>query len=333
MTYEEFKDELWEQATKKSEWGLSKDNVKFYNDGFSAPDDENEQKFIRDTNIRYHKTESDVLIGDFMVINIQKPEEDIKHQCRLDLNALYEDFGKLGWEFVWKVVKNNIDLGNQLFESGIVSLINDYNAVKEKLIIRPINYTDNKYSLKEAIYKRIGDIALVLYLVMYENKVQGLGTTKIHKETFQKWGKDFEEVWEAALTNTYVLAPPRMYLTPAECTDPPYERGAFMALGSKIKSFGKLQTPTVTTTKQVNGAIAVFYPGVKEKIASMAGGSYYVAFTSIHEARIHCVNTVPPRTILSSIKRVNKAFDPEEILTRKVYYYDAEKDTFDMLEL
>lgn len=138
---------------------------------------------------------------------------------------------------------------------------------------------------------------------------------------------------EAALTNTYVLAPPRMYLTPAECTDPPYERGAFMALGSKIKSFGKLQAPTITTTKQVNGAIAVFYPGVKEKIASMAGGSYYVAFTSIHEARIHCVNTVPPRTILSSIKRVNKAFDPEEILTRKVYYYDADKDTFDMLEL
>ena len=124
MTYEEFKDELWEQVTKKSEWGLSEDNIKIYNNGFSAPDDENEQKFIRDTNIRYHKKESDILIGDFMVININGPEEDVKHQCRLDLNALYEDFGKLGWEFVWKVVKNNVDLSNQLFETGVLSLIN-----------------------------------------------------------------------------------------------------------------------------------------------------------------------------------------------------------------
>lgn len=333
MTYEEFKDELWEQIIKKSEWGLSEANVRFYNDGFSAPDDEKEQNFIRDTNIRYHKTESDVLIGDFMTINIKDQKADIKHQCRFDLQAVYGDFVKKGWEFVWDIVKENIDWGNQIFETGVLSLISDYQAVKDKLIIRPINYTDHKYDLKEAVYKQIGDIALVLYLVMYESKEQGLGTTKIHKETFGEWGKSFDEVWEAALTNTYVLAPPRMYLTTFECIDPPYERGAFMALGSKMKSFGKLQSPAITTVKQVNGAIAMFYPGVKEKIASMAGGSFYVAFTSIHEAKIHCDKTIAPRNILNNIKRVNKAFDPEEILTRKVYYYDAAKKTFDALEL
>ncbi len=140
-------------------------------------------------------------------------------------------------------------------------------------------------------------------------------------------------MWEAALTNTYVLAPPRMYISPFDRINPPYEKGAFMALGSKMKSFGKLSVPSVTTVKQVNGAIAMFYPGVKEKIASMAGGSYYVAFTSIHEAEIHCEGTVPPRNILRNLKSVDKAFGPEETLTKKVYFYNAVKGTFDVIEL
>ncbi len=332
MTYEEFKDILMEQLIKKSEWGISEDNVRFYNKGFSSPDNEKEQEFIRDTNIRYYKTESDVLISDFITVTIKDSGENIKHQCRFGLQELYEGFGDKGWEFVWKTVKDNLDLGKQVFETGVLSMVNDYQAVKEKLIIRPINYTDHKYDLREAVYRQTGDIALVLYLIIYENNERGLGTTKIHKGTFGEWQKSIDEVWEAALTNTYVLAPPRMYMTPFDRVDPPYERGAFMALGSKMKSFGKLSMPSVTTVKQVNGAIAMFYPGVKEKIASMAGGSYYVAFTSIHEAEIHCINTVPPKTILKNIKEVNKAFGPEETLTRKVYFYDAEKRTFNALE-
>lgn len=331
MTYDEFKDELMEQIVRKSEWGLSTANVHFYDDGFIAIDNTIEKEFIRNTNIRYHKTESEVLIGDFMTLDIGQ-EGGTTSQCRFELKGLYNDFNTKGWEFIWKVIKNNIDVCNQITETGVFPLMDNYETIKEKLIIRPLNFTNNKYSLKEAVYKKIGDIALILYLVIYENKEQGLGTSKVNKGIFEKWNKSIDEVWEAALTNTYVLAPPRMYMTPLDRIDPPYERGAFMALGSKMKSFGRLSVPSVTTVKQVNGAIAMFYPGVKEKVASMAGGSYYVAFTSIHEAEIHCVNTIPPRSILRNLKSVDKAFGPEETLTKKVYFYNAENGDFDVLE-
>lgn len=332
MTYDEFKDGLMEQIVRKSEWGLSSANVHFYDDGFTSIDNAAEQEFIRNTNIRYHKTESEVLIGDFMTLDIGQ-EGGTASQCRFDLKGLYNDFNTKGWEFIWKVIKNNIDVCNQITETGVLPLMDNYETVKEKLIIRPLNFTNNKYDLKEAVYKKTGDIALVLYLVIYENKEQGLGTSKVNKGIFEKWNKDIDEVWEAALTNTYVLAPPRMYMSPLDRIDPPYEKGAFMALGSRMKSFGKLSVPSVTTVKQVNGAIAMFYPGVKEKIASMAGGSYYVAFTSIHEAEIHCVNTIPPRSILRNLKSVDRAFGPEETLTKKVYFYNAENGVFDVLEL
>lgn len=332
MTYDEFKDELMEQIVRKSEWGLSSANVKFYDDGFTAADNKEEQEFIRNTNIRYHKTESEVLIGDFMTLDIGQ-KGSTASQCRFELKTLYNDFNAKGWDAVWKYVKTNIDVCNQITGAEVLQFMDNYEAVKEKLIIRPLNFTNHKYNLKEAVYKRIGDIALVLYIVIYENKEQGLGTSKINKDIFEKWDKDIDEVWEAALTNTYVLAPPRMYISPMERMNPPYEKGAFMALGSKMKSFGKLTVPSVTTVKQVNGAIAMFYPGVKEKIASMAGGSYYVAFTSIHEAEIHCYGTIPPKSILRNLKSVDKAFGPEETLTKKVYFYDAEKEVFDVLEL
>ena len=92
--------------------------------------------------------------------------------------------------------------------------LENYEVAKEKLIIRPINYTDNRYELKKMIYKQYDDVALVLYTVMYDNKEMGLGTLKVQKHIFEKWGKDLEEVWEDALINSNIIAPPRMYMTP-----------------------------------------------------------------------------------------------------------------------
>ena len=91
MTYSEFKDELMEQIVRKSEWGLSSDNVRFYDDGFTASDNKEDQEFIRNTNIRYHKTESDALIGDFMTLDIGR-EGGTASQCRFELKSLYNDF-------------------------------------------------------------------------------------------------------------------------------------------------------------------------------------------------------------------------------------------------
>ena len=144
------------------------------------------------------------------------------------------------------------------------------------------------------------------------------------------WSK---EVLDAALLNTYCMAQPRMYLSPFECINPPFERGAFMSFNSPITSLDKWSIPTVTTTKLTNGAIAMFYTGVKEKIAELYGDSYYVVFTSIHEARTHCRGVYPPRDILRSLKETNRVFPKEEMLSNKVYYYDRERGTFEALML
>ena len=175
-------------------------------------------------------------------------------------------------------------------------------------------------------------MALVLYVLIRDDE-KGIDSAKIPKEMLKKWGMDAEEILDAALLNTYCMAQPRMYLSPFECINPPFERGAFMSFNSPITSLDKWSIPTVTTTKLTNGAIAMFYTGVKEKIAELYGDSYYVVFTSIHEARTHCRGVYPPRDILRSLKETNRVFPKEEMLSNKVYYYDREKGTFEALML
>ena len=208
--------------------------------------------------------------------------------------------------------------------------------MREKLFIRPLNYNDHRYELKENVSRRIGDMALVLYVLANDERNgerHDVMSMKMPRLMMEKWGLPEEEVWDNALNNTYMMAPPRLYLNMMDTYNPPYHKGAFMALNSDIKSLSAHAVPTITTTSQMNGAIAMFYPGVQERLAELFGGDYYVAFTSVHDVRLHKKGSMSPRQILNSIKHVNKTFDPSEILSRKVYLYDTAAKELKQLEL
>ncbi len=333
MTYEVFKQEIVKYLLQQQEFMLTPDRLRLYEDGY-APEDDYDLQLVRETNIKYHRTESDTLIGDFLVIS---EKGDLAQVCRIDLKSMYEEWQTKGWDAVLDVVRDNFAMGAKIKQTGLLNLICDYEAVKDHLIIRPLNFTDRRYDLKDAIYKRIGDIVLVLYMLASDehiNNHRNVISTKIKREIFQNWGVDEEEAWQAALLNTNIMSPPRLYVSLKDLMDPPYTKGAFMALNPDVTSFGMYDIPTLTTTSQMNGAIAFFYPGVMEKIAQMAGDKdYYVAFTSIHDVKIHVKGSIPPIEILRNIKSVNKAFPKDEILTRKVYLYEREKKELTMLEL
>lgn len=328
MTYIEFITAVQEYISSNNEW----ENLeyKFYPKGFSNNTDIEDREFVYTTNIKYYSTESDVLMGDFIVLNIMK-STNCTSSCRFSINYLYEEFSKGSWERVHHIIDGNIlQVDNQAMNE-LVSNMTDYEIVKEKLIIRPLNYNDNRYELKNVIYKTYGDIVLVLYAILYDDE-RGLGTMKIPKDVFERWEKDFDEVWDDALLNTNVYALPRMYLDPMETDNPPFSLGAFMALDSKIKKLLPRQVPTITTTKKINGAIAMFYPGVMDKIAELYDSSYYIAFTGISDVRVHHKDSISPRNVLSNLKSINKAF-PAELLSRKVFFYDKDTKELKVLEL
>lgn len=334
MEYKEFISELQKKLKeKKEELGYNK--MTFLQDGAASSDAE-ELSVIRETNIRYHKTESDVLIGDYIILYQYKDKRE--QMCRFDCGQLYRKYETGSWEAVWKQMLSSVESSRKFMKLGIIDLIekNEYDLLKDRLFIRPLNFNDHRFELKNHIYRRVGDMVLVLYILASDEnngKTHDVMSVKVPKASMQEWGIEEEEVWESAMSNTYVMAPPRIYLKPMDLVDPPYHRGAFMALNSDITSLSPRAVPTVTTTMQINGAIAMFYPGVMKRIAELFGDDYYIAFTGTSEARLQKKGTVEPRNILKWIKHMNNTFDPSEVLSRKVYLYETATQEMTQLEL
>lgn len=328
MDYQRFCKELKKGVLQHELWTISESDYILYPDGFTSENPE-EIAFIRSTNFKYNHIEADILKGDYIVLNIPTANS----YCKFSLSSLFEEYISNGWERVWHIIDESIKAIDNETIHEVTQKIIDHSFAKERLIVRPINYTDNRYELKEAVYKQYGDVALVLYAILYDNKELGLGTFKIPKTTAKGWKVDFEELWTAAIINTNIIAPPRMYLNLKECKNSSYYKGAFMALNNKFSHIAKFQFPIITTSKQTNGAIALFYPGVMERIAELFGDSYYISFISIHHVHIYHKDAISPRTILRNLKDTNKILPRKELLSRKVYYYDKDKQMLEMLEL
>lgn len=66
--------------------------------------------------------------------------------------------------------------------------LEDYEKIKDDLFIRLLNVEKNRAELDDAIFRTIGDIALVLYARMGE--LDGCSTSvKIKQHIFEKWDK------------------------------------------------------------------------------------------------------------------------------------------------
>ena len=87
----------------------------------------------------------------------------------------------------------------------------------------------------------------------------------------------------------------------------------------------------VTTTGRVNGAVAFFYPGVKDILAEKMGGDYYVAFPSVHEAIIHPVHCINVREIRTSVQRINAVYGDGEMLSDRIFCYHKNRRLLQLL--
>ena len=159
-----------------------------------------------------------------------------------------------------------------------------------------------------------------------------LNTSKVPLEMLEMWGKAREEVMKNALINSSILAPPRMYRSFADAYKPTYDRGAFMALNRKVPPLREFDVPTISTTRKLNGALAMFYPGVKERIAELYGGSYYVAFVGTDDVRLHKESSITPESVLEKLQNMNEVF-PDEMLSNQVFLYRQDKKTLTPLVL
>lgn len=332
MTYEEFKGELFRIIMQQE--AVQGRKIMLLEKGYTAQDDQM-LSMIRYINKVTRGREDSVMHGDYL--QVIWGEGNIRSIMSWNVREYFERYKSEGWQGILPDLLVKIQRCGrstewlQLEEGG-------YEKTKSKLVIRPVNYYENRYELEDGIYNSFGDIALTLYGVIYDAADDYL-TMKMKREITDTWKKSDKELLADAMRNTEALMPPRLYRSTDFRTRHDPEEGIFMPEGSVpgerkggriVPMLGRDDRTDgvlgyrLTTTKSINGAIAAFYPGVKERLGELLG-DYYLGFTSIHEAIIHPIGCQSPLCMKESIRGINAVFPRDEMLSNRVYRYFTEK--------
>lgn len=298
MEYKEYFSVIMEQLRAQ----VGEDSLRFYAKGY-RPANKDEKEFVKDTNRRYFNSATGVcLLGDTITVALPQKSSSIESTVRVMPSLNFEEGTPI--EKVLKKLRGDIDalLSNEDYTENIeLRGAYDYDIVKDQLILRPLNYYRHVNDLQDAVYEREGDIAVVLYQLV-KDSAPNLLTSKIKRVEIEKWGKldELETVFRDAMENT-------MRLFPAVVCDAKAEE-EINFLETDIASAEEISMSNgcilLSTSRTTNGAIAIFYPGVRDKLHKLLGESFFVVFMNINDVMIvPRSDSSKARAFLASAKR------------------------------
>ena len=196
----------------------------------------------------------------------------------------------------------------------------EWEEVTERLFVRCIPLSKIN---PEDVYITVDDIAVTLYILV-DDTGSYLMSTRASKQMLRYWGVDKDEAFKAAYGNMMksdqpclldisdlegVLSGKKKLVLDEE--DPIQKED--------LPKFGLC----LTLENATNGAVAIFMPGVMEKLYELLESDYYLCFTSIHECMVHAIGVGLKATELLSIltDTIDEATSENEVLTKSVYRY------------
>ena len=246
-----------------------------------------------------------------------------------ELYTAYQDGAKLN--AIVNYISNDVlhAKNNNIYYDKTIELM-DYDTAKNRLFVRLINYGRNADILRNVVYKTFGDIAFTVYAIVDENEF-GIVSTKILKFMVKKWDKNEDDIFNEAIKNTYYLTPPRIYKWEGVLCDESYAGESFMNDEDICDLDKSFSGNILSTTRKTNGAVAVFLPGVAERIAELLDSDFYMVFTSIHEVMIHSTGSgVDPKDLKLVLQDILREVTPSsDYLTEKIYKYNRRTHKFE----
>ncbi len=293
----------------------------------ATPADEAEKELFKSINTKYcNDPESENLLTSMFIYSIT-PEQP-KNGVFLKVDSLKKLYSEGGESAVIKTVLENIKYAQFIKDQAdsTANSLDTYENIKDRLIIRPLNYDLNTSKLDGCVYNKTGDIALTLYAIVIDDQENGiLNTIKVPENIIETWDKTTEEVYTNALENTTKYYSPRLYTDIFNIATTPFRQCALMERGYLVTELNDNTTALLTTDRKTNGAIAAFLPEVLDRISKLYGNSdFYIAFTSIHEAMIHKLGSIKPEAIKRNVTETNRIFGDTDTLSNKVWLYKAD---------
>ena len=249
---------------------------------------------------------------------------------------MYERYRQEGWQSILPKIAatlTGMEEEEILWPGGSLR----YAACRNHMIVRSMNYEHHRQELDSAVYRKIGDVALVLYLLTCEKQTDRLAVPLTH-DMILPWKINVEKIHREAMVNTCRKMPPRLFLGSDRRKFFPYYQGILLPEEEGRQTQITLRDRVegrkgylLTTTRRVNGAIAFFYPGIKDLLAKKMDGDYYVVFPSVHEAIIHPVNCINVQEIRASLQHINAIYGEKGMLSDRVFCYHKNRRLLQLL--
>lgn len=249
-------------------------------------------------------------------------EEGINVSPTIYLEEYYERFIKGGcFEDITEQIL-------QLYQSVRVprswecDFVNDYEMVKDKIVIRLVNKSENEKLLEDIPYLPFMDLAVIFHvLVELDEQGERMATMLIRNEHLEWWNVSAEEMYSFAVCNTEKLLPSDM-------------ASMFMVIEEILPDWERPEIENeedfmyvLTNNRRSFGACTILYPGRLEAIGMFLKENYYILPSSVHEVIILPESkAVEKEELVQIVCEINHTQVPEEeILSDNVYYYDIRK--------
>ncbi len=212
-------------------------------------------------------------------------------------------------------------------ESGKINAVveavqhGNYEKVRNQLFLKVMNIRENKDLLQGIPYFQFEDMALTCWILV-ESREDGISSMPYKHGFFSEI--PLSQVRNDALNNSSRLFPPvimplremmlklmkEMPVDEAfEWPDAVSEDNAYYVLGNE---------------RGINGASALWYPGIMEELYQIMGGDYFVLPTSLHELMILPKDNNHSKQLKKLLHEGNQTLvTPEEILSDEIYVYDG----------
>lgn len=260
----------------------------------------------------------------------------------INLNNLFDSYSKHPEHSITAVMQEVASVIQHTPETFDIGRIMDYDRVKKNLFMRLSAAEKNKDLLEHAPHIRKEDLAITFH-IMLDQSDKGTATTMINDNMMEAYGIDLDQLYQDALLNSPVICPAqienmgealsRMMIEDMKSAGAPPE--VIQEMEKDLKESNKDNPMTIITNDRlVDGASAIFYPGVMDLVGERMQGDYFILPSSVHETLVVPDDgRVSLQELTDMVKEVNMTqVNPEDQLTDQVYHYDIADHVFEKAE-
>lgn len=283
-----------------------------------------ENKLTEDCKVTLEKvTKNNGKILDAIVI----AKNDVCIAPTIYLNHLYHNY--LEGSSLESIVESIFNIYNENSDGARyeTAFITNYDLAKERLVLKLINYEQNKKLLETVPHMQYLDLAIVFSYV-FENPEREFSSILINDSLLSNWNVSKEDLYKQALINSPNILP--------------HTYSSLLSTIKKMDTFDELPEfeedeciipdPSadcgqcmfvLTNTARINGAACIFYKGLLNEISNMHKTDLIIIPSSIHEVIIiPKIGELKRDFINKMIQDVNVThLKDEDVLSDHAYLY------------